>query len=677
MRILALTVAAALPQAAAQEADLPQHPSEVLVAPARPFVPPPPTRIELAGGARALLVEEHEEPLIDGTLLFSVGSVHEPAEKAGLVALLAEALREGGSERESGDALDEWLDAHGATLEIEGGLEIVRVDFSCLSEDLAPLLERAGDLLRAPAYPPQAIENGRRRLLTEIERRDDDLPALADRVLLRVVYGERSPFAREPSPRTVGSLGRDDLLGFHRAHLGRDRLVAGLAGDAEPEALRAALEAALEGLGQVGPPPEVAQPSFIQPARTGVFVYDRPGVPTSELRIAAPGTRRLSPDYSALFLWSNAVGSGGMTNRMMVRVRVELGLAYTVGAYFRPEWERAGRMEAFCSTSNVAVGRAAAAMVEVLSGAVAALPAAELQAVRSRVLNAEVFQVDRPVKVMQRALALDFHGYPPDFWRAHSQRLRDLTPEDVATALKRHLDVNRLVVVAVGPARELAGQLEGLGPVTVLEPPDEIDAALLIERMFGAIGGRELWAATRYVEAELRHRNEGGTASELHVWNDLERPATRVEQVAGELHQTLVLNEERALMRTDERVIAIEGERHALLVEKAWHDLHRLLRQLALGPAGLVRATGPRTLEFVGGPSRGLRLELDDGWHPLRALLDRDDGGGAVVFGFEGWRDFDGLPSPTRIRKSPDGWTREFKVLVRHESLEADLFDRP
>jgi zinc protease len=457
-------------QIAAQGSVLPEHPERIALPPLRPFLPPEPLRIPLAGGAQLLLLESRELPLVDGLLIFRGGRLEETADQAGLLDLLADALREGGSERTDGGSLDAWLDSHAATIAVRAELDALRIEFSCVQADLGQVLEFIGELIALPAYPEAQLEGGRTRLLTQIARRDENPDELARHLLDRVVYGEDSPLARRPERRVVEGLGREALLAHHRRLLGPDRLLVGVTGAVGPDELSARLNSMLSTLKPVGPPISPGPTVFRRPSRRRIYLYDRPGAPQAEIRLAAPGTRRLQPDYVPLYLWSFAIGAGGTSNRMMVRLRTELGLIYQGGLLFSPGWGRAGRLIGSCSTRAEATDQVVASLLEILKEGRAPLPEAEFKAVRRRVSNAGVFEVDRPEKVLARALDLELHGYPGDFWVRRAERLRSLTAEEIAQAVARYVDVDRLVLVVVGPADLLAERLAAHGEVIRLAP---------------------------------------------------------------------------------------------------------------------------------------------------------------------------------------------------------------
>ena len=86
--------------------------------PAAPrFDIPQPQRVVLDNGLVVLLLEDHELPLVEATALVRAGSRLEPAAKVGLAELAGEVLRTGGTERMTGDQLDDLLESRAAAIE--------------------------------------------------------------------------------------------------------------------------------------------------------------------------------------------------------------------------------------------------------------------------------------------------------------------------------------------------------------------------------------------------------------------------------------------------------------------------------------------------------------------------------------------------------------------------------
>ena len=79
-----------------------------------PFHPAEPKRIPLPNGMIIFLQEDHELPLIDGSIRIRGGAQQETPSKIGMVDLYGEVWRTGGTKSQTGDQMDDYLEAHAA-----------------------------------------------------------------------------------------------------------------------------------------------------------------------------------------------------------------------------------------------------------------------------------------------------------------------------------------------------------------------------------------------------------------------------------------------------------------------------------------------------------------------------------------------------------------------------------
>ncbi|MFT5830003.1 MAG: zinc protease [Bacteroidia bacterium] len=499
----ALLLTCLVPCALAQE--LPTSPGAIATPALAEFHPVPPIALEIKGtsgdgSATLLVIADHDLPLVEGRLIFEAGTLREPKHQPGLGELYAEALREGGCSDFTGIELNTWLDAHAVQLSFAMTEDHLRIEYSCLAEDLEGTLDRIGALLRAPSFSEQAVEVARMQLLTGIARANDDPAELGDMAMKRLLLGASTRFGQVATTSTVASIRIEDLRAFHEANIGIDRMLMGITGDVKTELAERYSTAAVAGLPVVGLAPPTEVPNFWLPDNTTIYVVDRPGVPQTELLFGAPGLLITDKDHAALTLWSYVVGSGGMSNRIAQRVRTDLGLAYGVGCGFSSGIARPGQFYAFCGTRNDAVAEAVSEMMDVITAPNFDLvPKAELEAARSRLLGGHVFRYDSAAEQLDRAMTLRLYGLAPDFWETNIARMGEVTPEEVSLAAVKMISPARFLCIAVGPADEIVPKLATVANVVLLDdirlggtPVD--DAKVLVDSMLANLGGREIWS---------------------------------------------------------------------------------------------------------------------------------------------------------------------------------------
>lgn len=298
-----------------------------------PAVSPAPPASELwtlPGGLRVAF-ERRAGPGFAFDLRLPVGSAHDPHGLEGSSGVLEEWLFKGAAGRDA-RALQDAFDDLGVRWGGGVGPEATRFGVSGLRDDLRASLALVADVLLRPDLPETELP-----VLTDLARQDldglqDSPPDLLALEARRVTFPRpaASPlagFAHPPSgtPEGLEALTADTL----RAHLeayGQAGAVLGLVADLEPEAARALVAGALDGL-RPGEQPHA--PADFQP-RQRIHVTDEDAEQT-HLSLTAPG---IAPRDLRWLAWQVALTalSGGSASRLFHAVREERGLAYAVSA---------------------------------------------------------------------------------------------------------------------------------------------------------------------------------------------------------------------------------------------------------------------------------------------------------------------------------------------------------
>jgi zinc protease len=90
---------------------------QIPIPPLHPFNPQQPRRVELSNGMVIFLQENHELPLIDGTIRIRGGGRDMLAGKAGMAGIYSRSWRTGGTKDKTGDELDDFLETRAARVE--------------------------------------------------------------------------------------------------------------------------------------------------------------------------------------------------------------------------------------------------------------------------------------------------------------------------------------------------------------------------------------------------------------------------------------------------------------------------------------------------------------------------------------------------------------------------------
>lgn len=469
-RILPLLLLLALPVAAQVNGV-----QELKYPPLSRFDIPQPQRIELDNGLVVLLLEDRELPMVEATVLVRAGSAWDPADKIGLAELAGRVLRTGGTEKMNGDQLDDWLESRAAAIEVMVQQDAARITLNSLKPDFPEALRLLADVLRRPAFDPKKLEVERNRAITNVARQNDELLGILFRELPKLVYGPDSPYGWSETYATLNAIQREDAVAWHRQLFHPDRTVLGLVGDFSAEEATRWVREAL-GDWPRGPRTKLAAPSWRERMAPGLYYAEKGDVPQSGIIMGHLGLRRDHPDYYALEVMNQVLGTSTFS-RLFNNVRTKKGLAYAVGGQVGTAWDHPGMAMIFTSTKVETTGASLDALLEEARSLKAVPPTeAEIEIAKRGLLDSFIFRIDAPRKVMGQQILAELHGYPADWLSRYRAGIEAVTPAQVRDAAARHLRPEEFAILVVGPSQGQDKPLASYGTVTPVditlpEPP--------------------------------------------------------------------------------------------------------------------------------------------------------------------------------------------------------------
>jgi zinc protease len=494
---------------------------QIPIPPLRSFEPQQPKRVELSNGMVIFLQEDHELPLINGTARIRGGSVNESPNKTGLVDIFGEVWRTGGTKTQTGDQLDDFLEVRAAKVETGPGPDSTTISFSCLKGDLDDVFKAFQDVLQNPEFRDDKIDIAKKGEEDSISRRNDDVGQITHREATKLAYGADNPYARVPEYATVGAITRQDLIDWHKKYVHPNDIILGISGDFDSAAMEARLRSTFESWpkGESFPPFPKDELKYT-PAKPGYYFVSKEDVNQSNIRLVALGTTRDNPDYYAISVFNEAFG-GGFSSRLFNDIRTKRGLAYGVGGGVGTNFGHQGILQIAMSTKSESTVDAIQALDEDIDDlSKKPITEEEIKNAKDAILNAFVFRLDSPDKILGERMVYEYYGYPPDWLDKYQDEVKKVTAADVNRIAAKYLHKDQLARLVVGNLKEFGKPLSSLGAVkdidiTIPPPPgvkqDETskptasnaEGKELASKVVAAMGGEAKLSAVKSVKAEF------------------------------------------------------------------------------------------------------------------------------------------------------------------------------
>jgi predicted Zn-dependent peptidase len=217
--------------------------------------------------------EDHEQPVIDGTVIIKTGTLYEPADKVGLASLAMRMLKAGGTKTLTPDALEEKLDFLGSTIGSYAGLEYSQISLWTLSKNFEETWKVLLDILYNPAFDQGRFDTEKKKDLESIRRRFDYPTSLGFNLYTELIYGKDFPEARRTSSAGITAITLDDIKAFYEKNLRDKEIIIAFTGDFKQAQALALLQKSFKDW-KGNAPAKVDVPKAALAAKPGVYLVD-------------------------------------------------------------------------------------------------------------------------------------------------------------------------------------------------------------------------------------------------------------------------------------------------------------------------------------------------------------------------------------------------------------------
>lgn len=407
-------------------------------------------RWQTTNGARVYFVPAPELPMLDVRLVFDAGAARDSG-LAGLARFTSAMIGEGTATR-SVDAINNGFESVGAQFSTSSYRDMGIVELRTLTtpELLNPALALFTDVVAHPSFPNDAVERTRGQMLIGLQRDEEEPGTNAARAFMAALYLAH-PYASpaEGTVLTVRAIRTEDLRAFHVRHYAARNMVIALAGAIDRARAEQIAEQIAGALPVGEPAPKLAAP----PTPTGGSFHVKFDSKQTHIYIGLPALHRNDPDEAALNVANEILGGGGLTSLLAEEVRNKRGLAYSAGSGFQA-MRADGPFVVNLQTRNEAAGEALGVSLETLKRFAKEGPTPEqLENARRQLVGSYPLQLAGNDSIVSTLGVLGFYGLPDDYLEQQLAKTEQLTAEQVRTAFARHVPVDKLLVLTLGPQK--------------------------------------------------------------------------------------------------------------------------------------------------------------------------------------------------------------------------------
>jgi zinc protease len=651
--------------AAAASAPLPSY-KDLRYPELRPIVFPRIERVTLPNGMRLDLVEDHELPLINGTVLVRMGTLFDPPEKIGLAALTGQVLLGGGTTNRPDDNMVRRFQDLGAEIDGRVTENYMAIAFSGLKDNGDEVLDALKDLLTVPEFQQERIDLAKVRARNAIAHRNDDAAAILRREFIATLYGKDTPYGAQIEYTNLDRINRSDLMGFYQRYFFPKNVMIQVEGDFDTARIKARIEALFGGWNADQPPvPEF--PKAGPEGASGKFLAVKKDVTQAYFAVGQLGGDYLDKDGPALEIAAEILGTGqrGRLNQRFRGAVSNLAATFSPGLGHPGHFEVTGNLNAFHTTQAIR-----GVMEEFAHLRTAEATEEEFRAAKDVAMNSLVFTFDKYLSIMPRLLEYEYFNLPADYTQQYQRALLGVTRADVLRVARERLDPARMTVMVVANPTAFEEPLEALGggavnPVDLtIPPPARAEAVLgdpsterrgkeLLAHAQQAMGGAAKLAAVADYSQDVAYQFDvsagGAQATMTERW-----------LAPGNLRQDSSTSAGKYSVYCDGKAGWISSSRGStalagIQLKQVQGDMFRVLYPLLLSdrvPTRKVNALDQDTVEISDGAGQIVKLVFDSGTGLLKNIVyDAPTANGPVpvIETYSDYRDAGGMKLPFKV----------------------------
>jgi zinc protease len=416
-------------------------------APAAPTAVPLAHREVLPNGIVLLVAERPAVPIVAVRVFTRAGAVLDPADRWGLANLTGATLTRGTSKRTAPE-VDAAIEFVGGSLEASAGRDGLTVSLAVLKKDIDLGLDLLQEVVLSPAFPDAEVKRKVNEIQAAIKRSEESPDTVASRALAPLVY-DGHPYGRPAAGtiESVGTLTRDDVVGFHRDRVRPDGAIVAVVGAVTVAEARQAILSRFGGWrAPRTPPPAVADAPPGSPPQTRQIPRD---LTQATLLMGRQAVRPRDPDYFPLVVASYVLG-GGSASRLYGRVRDEGGQAYAVYSFVSPGRYGASLMVG-AQTRTAEVAKVTESLRNELDRMTReAVSDRELELAKSYLIGSFPFRLDTSSKVADFLIAIESQGLGLDYADRYRATIARVTTADVQRVAAKFFPSDQFSRVVVG-----------------------------------------------------------------------------------------------------------------------------------------------------------------------------------------------------------------------------------
>ena len=397
-------------------------------------------------GINFWLVQEESIPFVSLEIRFRGGTSMDDDKTRGAVSFMTAMLEEGSGELDA-QTFSKARDSIAASFNFDVSRDSLSISARFLSDKREEAVQLLRQALTTPRFDKEAMERVRKQIISKKEKKKKNQKKIAQSKLYELTFPDHIYSSSGlGSIDKIALLKRHDLRQAHKVAINKDRVSVSIVGDISQLEAIEMLDELLDDLPN-------SSKSLPKRARVnlalGTVLVDYPS-PQSVAFFTFEGINRTDQDFFAAFVMNHILGGGGFNSRLMMEIREQRGLTYSINTSLA-QYDHAELYLGMFQSSNDKISEA----IGVLKKEIAMLAnngvnQDELKKAIKFLTGAYPLRFDGNEMIAKILVGMQFMGLDKEYIDLRNSMVSSVTSEDVARVAKRLLSSEEFTLVVVG-----------------------------------------------------------------------------------------------------------------------------------------------------------------------------------------------------------------------------------
>lgn len=397
----------------------------------------------LENGLTLLIKEDHVASLVSVQVVLNGGLRSETKENNGITGLFASVWGKATKSQSQSKIIND-LEFKAASCSAYSGYNALGISMQFLTKDLDYGLNLLSDIVKNPIFEEDEIKRQKDLINVAIDSRDDDVRATTFREAMSLLY-QKHPYHMDilGTKETIAAISSKDLRNYYNRFVNPSNMVISVFGDVDAEKVENIIHKYFGKLKKSDVSIDsVKEPEIIEPRLATLQKKKEQAV----VAIAFHAPTFTDPDRFIMEAINATLGAG-LSGRLFIKVRDELGKAYTVGSFYTPGVDT-GNIMLYSLTTNSKVESVKEIMLkEVVDLGANLISDEEFENVKSYLKGAHQRGLLTIGSKAARTAFNTLYGLGYDFDRKYNNMIDAITKKQIKDAATKYLNPAKAVIV--------------------------------------------------------------------------------------------------------------------------------------------------------------------------------------------------------------------------------------